>query len=84
MANIKLSNLNATTLTALNQSEMNQVVGGRRGWVRYGTRINLRGLTSFSAYKSFNNQVANNVSIVIQVGDNNIATVYQSAVNIIQ
>lgn len=84
MANIKLANLNSTTLTELNQSEMNQVVGGRRNWVRDWTRTGLRGLTSFTAYKSFNNQVANNISIIIQVGDNNIADVYQSAVNIIQ
>ncbi len=84
MANIQLSPLNPATLTELNQSEMNQVVGGRRGWVRDWTRTRIRGLTSFSAYKSFNNQEANNISIIIQLGDNNVANVYQSAVNIIQ
>lgn len=83
MSNIKLSELNSATLIELNQSEAGAVVGGRRGWTRNWTRTRIRGIGYFRAYKSFNTQQANNISIIIQLGDNNIANVYQSAVNII-
>lgn len=83
MSNIKLSELNSATLIELNQSEIVEVIAGRRGWSRNWIRTRIRGLSSFSAYKSFNTQQANNISIVIQIGDFNIANVNQSAVNII-
>lgn len=84
MASIKIVDLTAT-LTTLNELETKKVAGGRRGWTRggYGGWNRIRGLDSLSAVKSFNTQEVNNISIVIQIGDYNVANVYQDGTNII-
>lgn len=85
MASIKVIDLSITDMTDLKKSEISGIVGGRRGWIRGDSQgwNRIRGFSSFSAIKSFNTQEVNNISIVIQIGDYNVANVFQDGTNII-